>query len=428
MPDRGVSPMRPDESTSDLSRLLGSTPPVSLVVGIPSFNNAATIPHVTESALHGALRYFPGETALVLNSDGGSGDGTPKAVADAFAAAVSALPPEQRDRVLVRSIRYRGTSGKGSAFRDIFEAAASLEAKAVVVLDADLRSVTPEWIGRLTGPLVSGEADFVAPLYRRHRFDGTITNSIVYPLTDAVFGGKVRQPIGGDFGLSGRLADVYATAKNIWDTDVARFGIDLWMTTTALAEGFRVAQAHLGAKIHDPKDPGLHLAGMLAQVVGTAFALLERYEETWTMGVSAPDAPVFGEARHVVLDPVKVDIEGMVRQFRFGVENLGSVYRVCLAPAVWRELSELAYDPAPVLHDVLWARIIVQFAVAHHRRVIPRDQLVRSLTPLYLGRTATFVRRNLESTEDQAEAEVQALAAVFRGQARELLRLWKEGP
>ena len=51
------------------------------------------------------------------------------------------------------------------------------------------------------------------------------------------------------------------------DSDVARFGIDIWMTTTALADGFRVCQAFLGAKIHDAKDPGADLAAMLVQVV-----------------------------------------------------------------------------------------------------------------------------------------------------------------
>ena len=48
--------------------------------------------------------------------------------------------------------------------------------------------------------------EFVAPLYARHRYDGTITNTIVYPLTRALYGKRIRQPIGGDFGFSGDLA------------------------------------------------------------------------------------------------------------------------------------------------------------------------------------------------------------------------------
>ena len=56
---------------------------------------------------------------------------------------------------------------------------------------------------------------------------------------------------------------------------MARFGIDIWMTTTALADDFRVCQSFLGAKIHDAKDPGADLAAMLVQVVSAVFDLME---------------------------------------------------------------------------------------------------------------------------------------------------------
>lgn len=411
---------------ADLNALLQSTAPVDVIVGIPSYNNGATIAHVARTAVRGIAHFFPDRRGLVLNSDGGSPDETPRFAIEAAESAREELDAAARDRIAVSSIRYRGPSGKGSAFRDIFEAAARLGASAVVVLDADLRSVAPEWIGRLAGPIVLGEVDFVAPLYRRHKFDGTITNAIVYPLTNAVFGGGIRQPIGGDFGVSGRLAALYAS-KDVWDTDVARFGIDLWMTTTALAEGFRVAQTHLGAKVHDPKDPGQHLAAMLVQVVGTAFSLLETYAGVWTMGALADSAPAFGESVPVVLDPVRVDVARMEEQFRFGVQTLDRVYALCLPPRVWTELRAAATNGAAI-HDALWAQIIIHYAIAFHRRVLARDQMVSSLTPLYLGRTATFIRRNADRGDDEAEADVQALAREFAGAVRELHRLWKEGP
>ena len=74
------------------------------------------------------------------------------------------------------------------------------------MVDSDLRSITPEWIELLLAPVLRDRCDFVAPLYLRHKYDGTITNSIVYPLTRSLYGKEVRQPIGGDFGFSGRLA------------------------------------------------------------------------------------------------------------------------------------------------------------------------------------------------------------------------------
>src|SRR5512135_835624 len=140
--------------------------------------------------------------------------------------------------------------------------------------------LAPAWIELLIKPVLDQGYEYVAPYYLRHKYDGTITNTIVYPMTRALYGKRVRQPIGGDFGFSGRLASLFLD-KDVWEGDVARFGIDIWMTTTALANGFRVCQAFLGAKIHDAKDPGSDLSAMLHQVVGSVFDLMEEYAAAW---------------------------------------------------------------------------------------------------------------------------------------------------
>ena len=132
----------------------------------------------------------------------------------------------------------------------------------------------------LLTPIYEEGFDYVAPLYARHKFDGTITNSIVYPLTRALYGKRIRQPIGGDFGFSGKLANFYLT-KDVWETDVARFGIDIWMTTLAVAEGYKVCQSYLGAKIHDAKDPGGDLGPMFTQVVSSVYGLMGEYQHLW---------------------------------------------------------------------------------------------------------------------------------------------------
>ncbi|MEA3374289.1 MAG: glycosyltransferase [Campylobacterota bacterium] len=60
---------------------------------------------------------------------------------------------------------YRGVPGKGSALRAIFEAADFLDAKAVALFDADLRSITPEWVKNMIEPIMQGY-EYVAPWYR----------------------------------------------------------------------------------------------------------------------------------------------------------------------------------------------------------------------------------------------------------------------
>ena len=77
---------------------------------------------------------------------------------------------------------YRGIGGKGTAFRAIFEAADKLNARACAVVDADLRSITPDWLPCLLSPVLEKDYDFVAPTYSRHKWDGTITNNVAYNL------------------------------------------------------------------------------------------------------------------------------------------------------------------------------------------------------------------------------------------------------
>src|SRR5205807_1186559 len=144
-----------------------------IVVGIPSFRNAGTIGHVATVAAEGLRRHFGDARVAIVNADGGSEDGT----TDRVRASADGVPAVAG--------RYQGRSGKGSAFRAIFEAVGLLGARACAVVDSDLRSITPEWIERLVGPIVRGEAEYVTPLYARHKYDGTITNTIAYPLTRA---------------------------------------------------------------------------------------------------------------------------------------------------------------------------------------------------------------------------------------------------
>jgi len=404
-------------------RTIGSA---ELVVGIPSYDNARTIGHVVRAVVAGLAKHFPGKRAVLVNSDGGSRDGTREIVASADFGSPDAILVSHPLGPLHRIVTpYHGVPGKGSALRTIFAIAERLQARACAVVDSDLRSITPQWVELLLGPVLLAGFDYVAPLYLRHKFDGTITNSIVYPLTRALYGREVRQPIGGEFGFSGRLAAHYLT-RPVWDSDVARFGIDIWMTTTALADNFRVCQSFLGAKLHDPKDPGADLASMLVQVVSSVFDLMETYRARWAAVEGAEDVPLFGFPHGVGLEPVRVNVSRMLGVFRQGVADLGEVWGPVLDEETRAAIAALpASDGAGFrLDDPLWVRVVYQFALAWHRRALNRDQLLRSLVPLYLGRTASFVLQNAEADAEEVERAIRALADEFVRQKPWLRERW----
>ncbi|MHB8708089.1 MAG: glycosyltransferase family protein [Desulfuromonadales bacterium] len=397
-----------------------------ILVGIPSFNNARTIGHVVRAVQAGLAKYFPECRAVLINSDGGSSDGTMEVVRNTVVDNFDSLLLHHRVRPLAKlATPYHGLPGKGSAFRTFFEIAAALEVKACAVVDSDLRSITPEWIELLIKPVLSDQFDYVAPLYRRHKYDGTITNSIIYPLTRALYGKRVRQPIGGDFGFSGELARLYRS-KDVWESDVARFGIDIWMTTTAIANNYRVCQSYLGAKIHDPKDPGADLSAMLFQVVGATFDLMETYAESWQAIRGSEPVPSFGFQYAVGLEPVNVNIERMLQNFRLGVQELADLWREILPGAIITELeraSELSADRFHIPEE-LWVEVIQRFAVVAHRKVMNREHLIKSLTPLYIGRTASFVLETRESDADAVEEKIEALCQIFEAKKSHLVECW----
>ncbi len=435
----------PDALRDEVAQL-GSA---DIMVGIPSFKNAATIGYVARAAQAGLVQYFADLRPVLVNADAGSPDGTQRVV-------VETEPPDYIERILLVRPRNRlqrisltypevdGVGGKGAALRTIFQIADALGVDALVVVDSDLRSIIPEWIELLAGPVLKGGFDFVAPLYSRYKYDGTITNTVTYPLTRALYGLRIRQPIGGDFGVSGDLVRHYLEQDD-WDRDTSKFGVDIWMTTKAITGGFAVCQTRLGAKVHDPKDPGADLGPMFSQVVSTILRLTELHADRWLGVEGSHDVPVYGFERLLDPPPLEVNVQRLLEEFAKGRLTVDEEWQVALTPenhSLVRRLSEEAgqavdhatrADREATLNgsgfniaDETWARAIYDMAVAHYARRLPIDRLIASLIPLYFGRVASLVLETRELTTDQVEAFIERQARAFELNKPYLLARWHE--
>ncbi|CAN5646272.1 glycosyltransferase [soil metagenome] len=431
-----------------------------IMVGIPSFKNAATIGYVVRAAQAGLVQYFPDLQPVLVNSDAGSPDGTGRVVIDTeppdYVEKILLVRPSHKlQRVSLTYPEIDGVGGKGAALRTIFEIAAALEVEALVVVDSDLRSIVPEWIELLAGPILKGGYDFVAPLYARYKYDGTITNTVTYPLTRALYGHRIRQPIGGDFGVRGDLVRHYLTLDD-WTDDVSKFGIDIWMTTSALAGGFAVCQTRLGAKIHDPKDPGSDLGPMFRQVVGTILRLAEKHASHWLDITGSHDVPAYGFERIIEPPPLEVNTLRLLSEFHAGSLTLADTWRSMLAPATVATVLELAAEAGRLgdhaaarlgiggdvastsastlemaeavssfhFPDDLWARVIYDLVVTARHPVAPLENLVAALVPIYFGRVGSFVIENRHITTEQAEDRVERQAREFELLKPYLVERW----
>jgi hypothetical protein len=273
------------------------------------------------------------------------------------------------------------------------------------------------WIGCWRGRS-SGRLRHVAR-YARYKWDGTITNLLAYPLMRALYGLRIRQPIGGDFGISGDLVR-HLLAQDDWTPDVSGFGVDAWMTTTAIAGGFAVCEARLGAKIHDPKDPR-HWARCSA-VVATA-AAGHATDDRWLGVQGSRDTGLRLRARWI--------------RRRSGGRR-GAVEGVRAAPpstaprprrsaGSWRGGQALAQKRRRPSPDRLWARVVYGAVLAHRHGVVPDEELIEALVPLYFGRVASHVRETAELSGDGAEAVVERQARAFESVKPEFVERWRAG-
>ncbi|MGA9657214.1 MAG: hypothetical protein WBV96_25235, partial [Polyangia bacterium] len=308
--------------------------------------------------------------------------------------------------------------------RMILELAHAVHARACLVLDASVTSMGADWVERLVRPILDEQFDIVAPCPARHKLDGAIGNGIVYPLTRALYGKRVRQPLGSVFALSGRLVERFL-ARKVWDIEVSALSADARAVGEAICGEFAVCQAFLGPADHAGSGSSLDLSSILATVLGSVFDEMNHNVSFWQKVRGSEPVRWFGTPVEIAGNPPPVDIHKMWESFRLGCRTLQDVWSVFLPPATLLALKYLARDDATALADDLWARIVYDFALGYRLHVMNRGHLLRALTPLYLGWLAGFAREMAAAPSQDVERRVQQLSMVYEAQKPYLISRWR---
>ena len=394
-----------------------------LAVCLLTYNNAATVPAIAAAVRAGLERHFAGVPAVLVNADAGSSDGTPEVLAGAgLPAVLLRYDAPITERAVVP---FHGVPGRNAGLRLAAQTAQRLGTRAVIVLEADVTSVTDEWIAHLAGPLVQEKADLVVPAYARHRYDGTITNLLLAPLIQALYGRRLRQPLPGSLGLSARLVD-HLLAHPRWQWR-GRETTEVWIVGTAIADGFSVWEAWLGHRRVQSRTRTTDLPAMVAQTLGAVFTAMDHHQDLWLEVHSSEPVPSVGTPALPTTDPLVVDVDRMIAAFQQGLRDLGSIWEHILAPETLGEV--LALEAAGLerfaFPDDLWARVVFDFALGYHYGVVHREHLLRSLVPLYLGRTAAFVLATGPGDAAVTQAALDAVGAAFEGRKPYLVERWR---
>jgi len=354
-----------------------------IVIGIPSFNEADTISNVVRQVDQGLIKYFSNKSAVIINVDNNSPDNTKEAF----------LNTETKTPKIYISTKIK-----------------ELGANAAMVVDADLKSITPEWVKCFIGSIFQGY-DFLSPIYYRHKYDASITNHLCYPLVYGLLGFDIRQPIGGDMAFSKRMVEYWLQQE--WEEKVKQYGIDIFMTLNAIKYGGKLGQVDLVAKIHKPSAP--KLGPMFLAVAGTLFSFLSKNKDLWQKEVEIVQPPLACKvdyqtpSQELILDDKQIE-ENSISEFQACYQNIKPLIsqeiRVLLEKMFLKEKS-LKIDAN------LWSKIVYEMLYIYQTNPENREEIIKFLRALYFGRVSSFVREVKEKNQEEAEIIIQKQAQQF---------------
>ena len=153
----------------------------------------------------------------------------------------------------------------------------------VVMLSADLLpgnpdnehdGLAPGWVKKLAEPIIEHNMDLAIPRFIYHYYDNLPESHLAYQLMTSVFANRIRQPITGDYGISYKLVTNCLKDLLHWTADTGQYGVDPWLTISAVTGEANVCEVNMGLKRHIPNPGKLemvfrHVAGaFLEQIVG----------------------------------------------------------------------------------------------------------------------------------------------------------------
>ena len=314
----------------------------------------------------------------------------------------------------------------GDAYRAIFAAGQKLAPRTLGVIASDLRTVTPQWIYRLVQPSLEEGFDLVAPCYEGHKFEGLLNKSIIAPLHRALYGVQIQNPLGPDFGFSGKLA-AQILARRTPPQAGQPIRMAASVTTDAVIAGLQICETNVGVRMQPPTD-SMNLGSIVAQIMGPIFLAMEQNAAVWQRVRGSRPVPRFAESAPLgTPETGSTDVSRMLESFQLGAENLRELWGLVLPPKTMLETVRLARLPADQFRmpDELWVSIVYDFALGHRLRTISRDHLLRSLTPLYLGWVASYALEMETAGPQAVAARLERLSRAYEAGKTYLMSRWR---
>ena len=372
-----------------------------LVIGIPSYNERKSIGFVVKEIKNGLKKYFPDKKSVIVNVDNNSIDGTK----EIFLKSASYLTTKNISFIYCSS--PKGIKGKGYNLRNLFKIIKKFKAKSGATFDADLKSITPLWVKKLIFPVLSKKYDFVFPYYIRLEDDAVITNHLVYPFVYGFLNLDIRQPIGGEFAFSGKLANKFLNLN--WNKTDYQFGIDIFLGLSSYFLGAKICQVNLGKKIHKSSLPNLNC--MFNQVAESLFKVVFKNKSKIKPKREIQNIPILGGRKLPQVSDIKPNFEIYKKMFFEGIKNYQKDIEI-LPWQITRRINDMCEKKKVKIDKKLWSEIMYYLII----KPILNDSLPKIsmdfLKCLFFGRVATFFEETLNFTPLQTEKAIRKEAEM----------------
>lgn len=304
------------------------------------------------------------------------------------------------------------------------EQAEKYNAASVLLLGSDAATLPAGAVRKMADVLNSG-VDLALPAYNTGPHDALVNSALLYPVTRALFGANVRFPLPMDAGMSRRMA---AKAASVAQRQSAASQPDalLWPAAEAAVAGLSMRQVDSGART-PPAPEASDFNALFTGVASSLFADVEAKATFWQRArtIAQSTRPQPAAPGGAAVEDVSEELAGMVDAFRLAHNNLYEIWSLVLPPQSLLALKKLsqsqpsAFSMAPAL----WARVVYDFVLAFHLRLMNRGHLLGALTPLYMAWVAsTLLRANNEAASAQHREET---AVAFEREKPYLVARWR---
>jgi hypothetical protein len=346
-----------------------------LVIGVPARNEATTIADLAAALERGAAGLEEGTSCeLVLAYQAGIDD-----TLGAWQGHSFRLP----NRVLHAP---DGVVGKGHNVKLLIQHAFEHDSHLLMV-DGDLAAYDHSAVAAFAGGPKLARGGLVLPLWCRPHGEGNSTDFLATPVIFATFGAKVRHPLAGQRLMARRMLrsiDLDAIPDD--------YGIDVWLTWTALRSGLPVDQVRVPFPDH---TPGNNSGEIMADVARTLLELASRSQNLTRGDVSFPKGWWRGSTR----------ASPRARNLLDGPWSTPTS-----ADADWTGLLEASHE------EVLdfWCEQLAR-AIRRVRAGVPPDPIVRDLAHPFVVHAEYRRRRSvdLEESEEYVSTLCRRLAAAL---------------